>query len=171
MAPIALVVGAVAAVGGTAYSINRQNKADRYNRAAVRKQEEQQKLATRESRRQGIRGAQLARAQAVAGAYASGAEGSSSAIGGIGAIQSQLGQQLGFSTQMSGLSAQINEYNRVANKSMFQAQQGADAASIGGKLYAYGYNNGARFSDFVPNKAPVPTGNTISAFPMYSTGK
>ena len=168
----AFVIGAVATVGGTAYSINRGNKADRANRASQRVQEQQQKVSTRESRRQGIRGAQLARAQAVAGAYASGTEGSSSAIGGIGAIQSQLGQQLGFSTQMSGLSDQINYYNRVAGKATYQAQQGANVASLGSKLYTYGANNGVKFSDFMPNKAPLPTtATTGSAFNTYTIGR
>lgn len=125
MAVAALVVGAVASVAGTVMSYQAQKKS-----AAA--QEKQQQVASRHSRREAIRGAQLARAQSVAIASSQGATGSSAALGGAGSVGSQLGSGLGYSTQMSGLSREITKYSA-------QAQRGADLASIGGTLFNFGY--------------------------------
>lgn len=100
MPQAALVISAVAGVAGTVLSYTQQNK-------QAKLQQRQQALATRRSRRQAIRQAQITRAQATASAQGAGALQSSGARGGIGAIGSQLGEQLGFSTQMSGLSRDI----------------------------------------------------------------
>lgn len=128
MPQIAAVIGAVATVAGTVASIKGQKKA-----AGIQRQ--QQAVATRQSRRQAIRQAQFSRAQSVATASATGAEGSSAALGGQGSIGSQLGSQFGFSTQMSGLSAQLG----AAQSSVARSNA---IASIGGTAFNFGASRG-----------------------------
>lgn len=110
MAVAAAVVGAVSGVVGAVGAV-RSAKAQRQVQAA---QQRQQTLSTQRSRRQAIRQAQIARAGAVsAGANLGGLFGSS-LQGGLTSASSQLGGGLGFSSQMSGLSANINTAQRSA---------------------------------------------------------
>lgn len=157
MPQAALVVGAVASVAGTVASYSQQRKAAKLSR-------KQQQVATRRSRRQAIRQAQIQRAQAVASAQATGALGSSGASGGIGSLGSQLGEALGFSTQMSGLSAGISSAQQKA------ATYGG-IAQLGGTLFSYGYNQGARFSDLKPNKAQTTLTNFDAGLYGRSAGQ
>lgn len=126
MATALLAIGAVASVAGTYTSYRNQKKA-----AAASAQ--QQQIATRRSRRQAIRQAQIARAQAIASASAQGATGSSASLGGVSALGSQLGSGLGYSTQMSALSGDITRYTS-------RAQTGQAIAGIGGTLFSLGAN-------------------------------
>lgn len=137
MPPVALVVGAVASVAGTVMAYRGQKKA-----AAA--QQQQQAVSTTRSRRQGIREMQIRRAQALASAQASGTLGSSGAAGGIGGLSSQLGSDMGFSTQMSGLSARISS-------AAAQASRGEGIANLGGAAMQYGIYRNASFSDLFKN--------------------
>lgn len=123
------VIGAVASVGGTLASVNQQKK-------SARLQQQQQDLATRRSQRQAIREAQIRRAQAQAAAQGLGASGGSSIAGGVASLGSQAGSALGFSSQMSGLSAGITSANA-------KAQTYGAVAGIGGSLFqmAGGFNS------------------------------
>lgn len=107
MAPVAMVIGAVASVVGTIKSARAQKR-------SLALQKKQQEVETRRSRRQAIREMQIRRATAVASAGGAGAATGSGAQGGIGSLSSQLGEGLGYSTQMSGLSSQINAAERSA---------------------------------------------------------
>ena len=153
MAPIAAIIGAVTAVAGTVASVSQQRKAARLSR-------QQQQVSTRRSQRQAIRQAQLQRAQAVASAQASGALGGSGASGGIGALSSQLGEQFGFSTQMSGLSGQISAAQSRANTF-------SGVASLGGTLYGAAQNNPGFFDKLKPT-SPAAAGQ--NAAPYYQPG-
>jgi len=124
MGPVAAVIGAVATVGGTVMQMSAQKKA-----AAASKR--QQDLSTTRSNRQSIREAQLQRAQAIAAGASMGAIGGSAMAGGLGSLGSQLGSGLGFSSQMSGLSADIEKFQNRA------ATWGA-VASMGGALFQAG---------------------------------
>jgi len=75
MGPAALVISAVAGVAGTLASVSAQRK-----EASLRRK--QQAVATRRSRRQAIRQAQITRAQAIATAQGAGALQSSGTTGG-----------------------------------------------------------------------------------------
>lgn len=141
MGPIAAVIGAVASVGGTIASMSAQKK-------AAKASKKQQDLSTTRSNRQAIREAQLQRAQAVAAGSSMGALGGSALAGGLGSLGSQLGSGLGFSSQMSGLSADIEKFQQRA------ATWGA-VASMGGSLFqAGGGFDGLRAA--IPQKAPTP---------------
>lgn len=151
MPQVALVIGAVASVAGTVMAYRGQKKA-----AAA--QREQQAVATRRSRRQGIREMQIRRAQAIASAQASGTLGSSGAAGGIGGLSSQLGSDMGYSTQMSGLSARISA-------GAAQASRGQALAGLGGAFMQFGFNEGASFSDFFAKRKPTPAPTSPVTFP------
>lgn len=141
MGPVAAVIGAVATVGGTVMQYSAQKKAAK---AAKR----QQDLSTTRSNRQAIREAQLQRAQAIAAGASMGAIGGSALAGGLGSLGSQLGSGLGFSSQMSGLSADIEKFQQKA------AMWGA-VAGMGGTLFQLG----GGFDAFrkQPTKAPTPS--------------
>ena len=141
MGPIAAVIGAVATVGGTVMQYKAQKKA-----AAASKR--QQDLSTQRSNRQSIREAQLQRAQAVAAGASMGALGGSALAGGLGSLGSQLGSGLGFSSQMSGLSADIEKFQQKA------AMWGA-VAGMGGSLFQLGGGfDGLKAA--MPKRAPTP---------------
>lgn len=144
MGPVALVIGAVASVGGTVLAYNAQKKAAKAQRA-------QQDLATTRSNRQAIREAQLARASSIAAAVGMGAMGGSALAGGLSSLGSQLGSGLGFSSQMSGLSAQIEKYQQ-------RAQTWGAIASMGGSLFQLGGGFDGMNAVFnkQPKQAPTP---------------
>lgn len=121
MGPVAAVIGAVAAVGGTVMQYNAQKKAS----AAAQRQQE---ISTARERRQAIREAQLRRAQAIAAGANMGGLGGSSLAGGVGALGSQLGSGLGYSTTMSSLSSDINRYNT-------RAALGGTIAGVGSAVF------------------------------------
>jgi hypothetical protein len=123
------VVGAVAAVGGTALSLRAQQKAA----SRARKRD---KVASRRSRRQAIREAQIRRAQALASAQGAGAQGSSAEFGGIGSITSRLGERLGFGSQIGALNRSIASAQSQASLFSGIASIGANAFQLGGGLDA-----------------------------------
>ena len=121
MAPVVAVVSAVATVGGTIMAYREQKKAAEAGR-------KQQQLATDRSNRESIREAQLRRAMAISAAASMGALGGSALAGGITSLGSQLGSGLGFSSQMSSLSGDIE---RATQK----AQTWGAIASMGSTLW------------------------------------
>ena len=147
MGPVAAVIGAVATVGGTVMQYSAQKKAAK---AAQR----QQNLSTQRSNRQAIREAQLQRAQAIAAGASMGALGGSALAGGLGSLGAQLGSGLGFSSQMSSLSNDINKFQQRA------ATWGA-VASMGGSLFQLGDGFDGLKEGLKPKQAPTP--------PMYPT--
>lgn len=140
MGPLALFLGAVLSVGGTVGAISQQNR-------AARLQQRQEQLNTQRNRRQAIREFQIQRAQATAGAVAAGAGGSSGMAGGIGGLSSQIGADLGFGTQMSGLSTDINRATRAAN--FYSGLSG-----VGQGLFGYAINQGASPTDLFRGFGP-----------------
>lgn len=148
----ALAIGA--AVVGGAMAIKGQRDARRAARRSAAAQQKQQDVASRRQRRQAIREAQIARAQTVASAQASGATGSSAALGGAGSLGSQLGTEMGYSTQMSGLSRDISRFEQ-------QRASAQNRAQIGGTLFSAGWQGIGGFqglSDMFskPNQAQTP---------------
>ena len=145
MGPVAAVIGAVATVGGTVMQYSAQKKAAK---AAQR----QQNLSTQRSNRQAIREAQLQRAQAIAAGASMGALGGSALAGGLGSLGAQLGSGLGFSSQMSSLSNDINKFQQRA------ATWGA-IASMGGSLFQAndGFDGVKTAFQPKPTRAPTPS--------------
>jgi len=119
----AIVAGTVGVVGGVVAS----NKAGRAAQAAALRQERAQQLQARRQRRAAIRQNILASARARASAQSAGTATSSGLQGGVGAGRSQLGAELGFGTQMSGLSSEISAFQG-------QAQKYKDISDLGFKV-------------------------------------
>jgi hypothetical protein len=103
------VIAAAAVVGAvsTVKSYQAQKKA---GEASQRQQEVQSSV----SRRAAIREMQIKRAQTVSSAQAAGVVGGSGVSGGLTSLGSQVGANLGYSSQMSGLSKEISMYNTQA---------------------------------------------------------
>jgi hypothetical protein len=101
-----MAVSAIAALGAVANFAGSmmQQQAARKEARARRRMEQ---VRVRRERRQLIREAQLQRARALQTAQMMGVQQTSGVAGGVGALGSQVGSQLGYSSQMSGLSTQI----------------------------------------------------------------
>lgn len=97
MPQVAMVASAVAGVA----SIGQQIKAGE----TARKQSE---LQNKRSQRQAFREAQIRRAQSLASSVAGGSSFGSGIAGGMSSLNSQLGETMGYSSQMSGLNKQIS---------------------------------------------------------------
>jgi len=129
------VVSAVAAVGGLLQqrkAVRSQERAAAAQAQAVERQERQQEVAAAASRRRSVRSAQVQRARALASAQALGATGGSAIAGGTASLRSQLGTNLGFQTQMSGLSREISGFSQQAGVAMGQARRASNMASLYG---------------------------------------
>lgn len=107
-----------ALVVGTTQQYNQQKK-------AADLQQQSNALATRRSSIQAIREVQMKRASTINEAVSSGAQGGSAVAGGITGLGSQLGSGLGYASQQSGISTQINKANQ-------QAELFGAVAKIGG---------------------------------------
>ena len=119
----AIAIGGVAAAGAVAGVVGTV-KAGKATRKAAAAQQKAQELQAKRQRRAAIRSNILASARARASAQSAGTAQSSGLSGAIGAGRSQLGAELGFGTQMSGLSANISKFN-------MQAQTYGDIAKLG----------------------------------------
>ena len=119
--PVSMAILAVTA-GSTAVSINQQKK-------AIKAQRRQQGLSARRSQRQAIRESQIRRAQGQVQAGAMGVTGGSGLAGGQASLSSQLGGNLGFAGQMSGLSQQIS-------MAQSRAQTAGAVAGLGMQAFA-----------------------------------
>lgn len=97
---MAAIGSVISAVSGLA-AMNQQKKA-----AAL--QQKQSELQNRRSQRQAFREAQIRRAQSTVSSVAGGSNFSSGLAGGMSSLSSQLGETLGYSSQMSGLNKQIS---------------------------------------------------------------
>lgn len=128
MVAVAAVVGAVATVVGTIKQAKAQKKSSK-------KQAQQQRVATRRSRRQAIREGVIARSRALATAQGAGTINGSGVSGGVQSIGSRVGEQLGFSTQMSNLSREISTLDQ-------KAITAGTIANLGGQLFSFGVNSG-----------------------------
>lgn len=129
-APVIAAVSAVATVGGTVMAYREQKK-------VADAQRTQQGLATTRSNRESIREAQLRRAMAIASASSMGALGGSALAGGLGSLGSQLGSGLGFSTQMSALSSNINKASQKAETWGAVASMGSTLWQASGGFSAF----------------------------------
>lgn len=132
------IIGTVAAVVGTVVAIKGAQDSRRAQEETARLKQQQQELASRRSQRKAIREAQLVRAQAIASAQGSGTLQGSGAAGGIGSISSQLGTELGFASQMTGLSRDITQSQINASNAAGRADFGSSLVGIGDKLVNFG---------------------------------
>ena len=146
--PILFAVAAATTAVATVAQANAAQKSSRAQQRSVELQQRQQELAAQRSRRQAIREMQIRRATALSTSQGAGTITSSGAAGGIGALSSQTGEQLGFSTQMSGLSRQISSANQAALSAEASAARWSGIGSIGGDLMTFSYNRSPQVQNF-----------------------
>lgn len=127
----AILAASTVAVAGTAYSINQQDRAASASRARAATQQRQQEVQAARSRRAGVREAQRRRAMLRSQAQALGAVGGSGFSGAVGSLTSQLGSNLGFSTQMTGMSRDITQFGMQEATALSNAQMGSSIANLG----------------------------------------
>lgn len=131
------VIGTIAAVGGTAYSIQQGQKASAASRRAERLRAQQMRLESQRQRREAIRQFQLRRSTAlsnIAGATGS-ALGGGSAIGGLGGFASNLGTQLNTIDQATDIGGGIFNANAQYSTASANQQTGSGLANFGGSLF------------------------------------
>lgn len=160
LATAAIVIGGVLAAAGTAFSIIQQQKAAKQQKKAQRAQQRQQDVAARRRRIQAIRERQIRAAQARNTAGALGAIESSGFFGGQSSLSSQLGEGLGFSTEMSGLSKVISVANQKAVDARNLGAIGGAVAGFGARIFGFGLNRGGLAGLGIgpsPTSAPVPS--------------
>jgi hypothetical protein len=121
MSPVLAVISAVSTVA----SISASSKASKASAG-------QQALQAARERRQAFRQTQIQRAQMMNSGVSTGGQDGSALAGGQASLSSQLGTNLGYGTQMSGISRQINMYN--ARASMFEG-----IAGLAGGLSNYNF--------------------------------
>ena len=124
------IVGGIIVAGATAGVVGSVNASNAAKKAAQSQQKAQQVQAKRQ-RRSAIRSNILASARARASAQSAGTAQSSGLAGGVGAGRSQLGAELGFGTQMSGLSSEISMFQTQAQRSSDIAGLGFGIANLG----------------------------------------
>lgn len=159
---IALGIGAAASVAGVVGQQKAAKQQARAQRQAAAEQQKAQQLQYRRSQRQAIRQAQLARAQSIVTAGAVGGDTGSGSAGGLSGLGSQLGGNLGYGSQLSGLNANIGAFNQQAANAAFRGQTFGALAGIGKSLFSFGASNGGL--DFL---LPQPTGSNIQV-PNYT---
>jgi len=143
------VAVAGAAVYGAIGGVVNARKAGKAQQAAAEKQARAQELQAKRQRRAAIRSNILASARARASAQAAGTAQSSGLAGGTGAGRSALGAELGFGTQMSGLSSEISMFQGQAARYKALSDTGFGVAKLG--MQAFGTFSGLQ---------GTPTGST-----------
>lgn len=144
IAAAAAIVGAVAAVGGTVYSIQASQEASEQQRRM-------QDAQSRRERRQAIRRAQIERAQALAATQgATGSIQGSGILGGLSAQASTLGSAIGYQT------SQAARADRIAS-AQGAAELGSGIASIGGFLMGNANNLQAGYNSLFGPQQGTPT--------------
>lgn len=117
-------------LGPVAGSMYYGAKAQEEQRDAIRMQRKQQALQEARQKRDMIRQSRMAIATTKNNSENQGVSGSSSALGGIGSIMSQLGSNLSFLDQYGQLSDRITNSNMRASKYAQTSQTLSDVASL-----------------------------------------
>lgn len=130
------VIGAGLAVGGTAYSVSQQRKAEKAQRRAGQLNKQRQQMQDALARRETIREARIARARSVQAAANQGVSSSSAAQGGAGSIISQGNVNLSFLDQQAMSRDQAGNYIGQAQRYTYRAQTGQSVAGLGASLFS-----------------------------------
>lgn len=139
-APIALaasILGGVAAVGGTAYSIVQGQKAASASKRAERLRQRQLQLESNRRRREAIRQFQLNRATSLSNLTGSlgSVLGGGSAYGGLGGLTSTLGTQLNTLDQATDIGQGLFSANAAYSQASANSQAGSGIASFGSSIF------------------------------------
>ena len=114
----------------TAISAAQAAKSSRLQREIQEKQLEAEEVRVRRSHRQAIRAAQIQRARTVNSGIASGAQGSSGLAGGLSSLRSQLGTELGVSSQLSNIASDQTNLSIASGKAAASSRLFGNVSSI-----------------------------------------
>ena len=139
VAAIGLALGAEAAAAaglglsaiGTTLGVAGQVAAYNTQKKQAATEQKAQDLQTRRQRRAAVRSNILASSRARATAQATGVSQSSGLSGGLGSARSNFGSELGFGTQMSGLSQQVSGLGQKASVYRDVAKMGYGTMNFG----------------------------------------
>jgi hypothetical protein len=164
MGPALQVIGLVVGLSQMSAAQDNMARAEEASRnaAAAQKQaaeaqQRQQELAASRERRQAIRAGIVQRARLRAQAQVMGAGGGSGVAGGISSISSQIGANLGFGTQMTGLGREYTaatgraaDFGAQAGIYQARASSASQMSSMGFSMFgqAGGFGSGSIFSGF-----------------------
>lgn len=148
MAPAAAIIGAVAAVIGTAGSIYFGVKSAQSAKEAQKAERKRLRSQQRRQRRQAEREARIRRATVVNAGSQLGATGGSALAGGLASLESQVGTNLAFGNVQSNLANSISRNNQDATTFSGLASLSSDLSGLGATIYS----NRERIGNFY-NKA------------------
>jgi hypothetical protein len=123
--------GALAGTAATIRSVKESKQAARASQRAAETRLAMQRQEASRQRRQAVRANILRRSRARAQAQAAGVETSSGFVGAMGSLSSQLGTNLGYGSQMSGLGEQYTTFTGEANLAASRAQTFQQVAKFG----------------------------------------
>lgn len=138
MVEVALVVGAIATVAGTGYSIYSGIQAREAEEDAAEIRDRQVALQNRQRRRAQIRESRIRRAQAANIASQTGASESSGIGGGLSSLASQTASNLGYTSQQGALSTLFSGAQQEMRNQQGNAALGQAVAGIGSTLFQFG---------------------------------
>lgn len=144
---------ATVAVGTTAASISSTQQAAKQANKAAEAQRKQQELAAARERANAIRQARMAYATSAQGAETAGASLSSSSLGGLGSIQSQLTSNLSFLDK----NQQLADQGSIALGKMRSAEANASSFGAVAGLAIQGVGMSSSASKIFKSKPPVVT--------------
>lgn len=134
---IAQVAAATAAVGGTAYSVSKQQDASAASKKAEGLRKQQMQLEQMQKRREAIRKFQLNRATSLSNISGqTGTLDNSAAGGATSALSSSIGTNLGDLDTASGIGAGMFDANAEISEAQSGAQFGSGVAGFGKDLFA-----------------------------------
>jgi len=126
---MSLILGAIA-VAGLAISAKQGSRSEKSLRSANRIRQVQSDVATMQERRNQIREARIRRGQILAAAGASGVSQSSSEMGAVSSIQSQLASNVGFLQGTRQRSNLISMYNQRSASSQSRQQMAGTVTNL-----------------------------------------
>lgn len=151
MAEIALIIGAVGAVAGTATQFiagRKASKAASRRNAAV---ERANKLAEQRTRRKQIRERRIKTAQALNFGGNTGSLESSGLAGGVASLNSQFASNSGFLSQQSGINSQIGAANQQFSDAQSLGNIGSGLTGFGTTIASNAKTIGRKFDDLFPS--------------------
>jgi hypothetical protein len=123
----------------TAYSASEQAKSGRAQQRAYRAEQQKAEIENVRKARQSVREARIAQAQIQSQAALTGGVGGSAAAGGMASVQSQLGGNLLYMSQ-------IAEQNTASSEAQMQAAKASTNAAIAGQIGSFaGSSSGQGF--------------------------
>lgn len=160
------IAGLAVSIIGAAGSAATSYMASKEAKKQAKEEKKRQELEQRRERLKTIREGRIKRAQTLNTGAQIGATGSSGLSGGLSSTSSQVGTNLGYSTQVEG----INDNIYKSSKRIASLQQlgsiSSGIGSIGGAVFGNAGAISNAFSSPTPSLASTPSGNKYAGRPF-----